>query len=466
MWVDRTVDIKKWLEANKKNLKLDLRCEDSRMKFAKEVLDLEKEWGNIVEELNDQNVTSHHIRFQHFNKMIVQTNTTCKERKLGGPIEMMHRMMGFGHIMTGSCIDHNSALMRFDSLTVESMNVPDKQLGSGISKTNQELRECLDRFFDPLQTDLGMFTELISIKMRWISNGTADVSKVCAACKIHSEAIMERKLNVANRSGSSIVGDVVEKFLQSMTLNAIQKSTNMSNAVKCPKPPKSTGKDTDESAWVCKIFEDERWKKYVEKPDDQKAQTAAKELLAIDGLQPPFYFDYDRLSQQPGDLKKNGWHLDGFSRNLIYLIPQLTLIAVATMQNATIHDNKILNLKERIDLTNYIAQYHTGSECMYTASVQLHPDLNTRFDMEFKEQQSFLNNLNPIIGFVVAAGMMTNSCIAEASYPHADRESTPQAKLYVVKNIARRLKSMFNTMDKEATGSRANFEATMIHFSK
>ncbi len=40
------------------------------------------------------------------------------------------------------------------------------------------------------------------------------------------------------------------------------------------------------------------------------------------------------------------------------------------------------------------------------------------------------------------------------------------AKLIKVREITRSLKSMFNTMDKEATGPNANFEATMTHVSK
>ncbi len=40
------------------------------------------------------------------------------------------------------------------------------------------------------------------------------------------------------------------------------------------------------------------------------------------------------------------------------------------------------------------------------------------------------------------------------------------AKLIKVHEITRSLKSMFNTMDKEATGPNANFDATMTHVSK
>ena len=88
MCVDKTVDMKKWLEKHEKSLQLDLRDEVNRKKFSKDVLDLSKKWENITEEFKDD--TSHVARFQQFNRMIAETNTTCKERKLGGPIEMMH----------------------------------------------------------------------------------------------------------------------------------------------------------------------------------------------------------------------------------------------------------------------------------------------------------------------------------------------------------------------------------------
>jgi hypothetical protein len=136
MCVDKTVDMKKWLEKHEKSLQLDLRDEVNRKKFAKDVLDLSKKWENITEEFKDD--TSHVARFQQFNRMIAETNRTCKERKLGGPIEMMHRMMGLVHIMTGSSLDHNSALMRFDSMHVAAMNVPNKDYGK--QKTDDDLR--------------------------------------------------------------------------------------------------------------------------------------------------------------------------------------------------------------------------------------------------------------------------------------------------------------------------------------
>ena len=197
---------------------------------------------------------------------------------------MMYQIMGLGHIMTASCIDHNSALMGFDALAIESMNVPNNDPETQQEKTNDDLQECLEKFMDPKETNLGMFTDLIPVKMRWISNNNADVSKLCAACKIHSKDFMDRKWNVANKSGSSIVGDIVEKFLLSMTLNAIKRSPSMSGAVKVSKPPKAnskTKKTTDHSIWICNIFNDDRWTKYVEKPDNHTTQSNAKALLAI-----------------------------------------------------------------------------------------------------------------------------------------------------------------------------------------
>ena len=87
MWVNKTVDMKTWLNDHDQFLQLDLRCKDNRKTFAQEVLNLTKEWKNITEELDSDDVTSHHTRFQYFNKMIAKTNTTCKERKLGGQMK-------------------------------------------------------------------------------------------------------------------------------------------------------------------------------------------------------------------------------------------------------------------------------------------------------------------------------------------------------------------------------------------
>ena len=71
---------------------------------------------------------------------------------------------------------------------------------------------------------------------------------------------------------------------------------------------------------------------------------------------------------------------------------------------------------KQMDLTNYIAYYHTGSECLYPQLLKLHPALETRFIMDYQDQNWFLNNKNPIIGLVVAVGMMTIACILVASY--------------------------------------------------
>ena len=98
---------------------------------------------------------------------------------------------------------------------------------------------------------------------------------------------------------------------------------------------------------------------------------------------------------QPDDLrepKKETWNLDGFSANLLYLIPQIALIAFATNEGTTIHDNVILIEVKQMDLTNYITYYQTGSECIHPTSIKLHPALETRFGMEYKDQSSFLNN--------------------------------------------------------------------------
>ena len=123
--------------------------------------------------------------------------------------------------------------------------------------------------------------------------------------------------------------------------------------------------------------------------------------------------------------------------DLMYLIPQLTSVAFASKMNATIHNYKTEDWNnERISLTNYIAQYHAGAECMYTLSILLHQDLHNRFNQEFKEQASFLNNTNSIIGFVIAVGVMTNSCIAQASYPSSNGGDTnPQNKLDSVQKL-------------------------------
>ena len=119
-----------------------------------------------------------------------------------------------------------------------------------------------------------------------------------------------------------------------------------------------------------------------------------------------------------------------------------------------------------MDLTNYIAHCHTGSECMYPTSVKLHQAFETKFGMEYQDPRYFLNNMNPIIGFDITVGVMTNACILMASYKDPEGKNLKSdAKLIKVREISRSLKSILNMMDKEATEPNANFEATMAHVS-
>ncbi len=147
------------------------------------------------------------------------------------------------------------------------------------------------------------------------------------------------------------------------------------------------------------------------------------------------------------------WNLDGFNANILYLIPMITLIAFDTSESTTIHDNVILTELKWMDLINYIVHYHTGSEFMYPTSIKLNPTLETKLIMKYVDQRSFLNKKNPDIGFAIAVGMITNACILVVSYKDPEgKKLKSDAKLIKVCEIARSLNSMFNTMDKEATG--------------
>ena len=55
------------------------------------------------------------------------------------------------------------------------------------------------------------------------------------------------------------------------------------------------------------IFEDNRWKQYVEALDNHDTQANVKDLLAVDKLQVQFFLDYDRIAMQPGSLEYGEW---------------------------------------------------------------------------------------------------------------------------------------------------------------
>ncbi len=124
------------------------------------------------------------------------------------------------------------------------------------------------------------------------------------ACRVHSEYIILIKQDTTNRSGSSIIGDIVEKFLMSMKLESTKESPNMDNYYKCPKAGRPVlAKENITPSAICTVFDDPRWEKYVKEPFNTNTQKEVKKLLAINEFEPPFYIYYTRLSKQPGHLK-------------------------------------------------------------------------------------------------------------------------------------------------------------------
>ena len=88
IFVDRSINIETWFKKNKMYLQLDLRSADNHCEFAKWI-GKEKTWANSFEELTPKH-PSHQAWFHHFNLMIVQSYTACKEHKMWGPVEMIH----------------------------------------------------------------------------------------------------------------------------------------------------------------------------------------------------------------------------------------------------------------------------------------------------------------------------------------------------------------------------------------
>ena len=129
---------------------------------------------------------------------------------------------------------------------------------------DNDLAVHLEKFLHPEKTKSVMITDLIDVTVHWISNLNANVSEVYKSCRDYSDCIMEIKQDTANRSGSSIIGDEVEKFMMSMSVESIERGPDMSNCYKCPKAGRPTlEKENANPSATCKVFEGVRWKQYV-----------------------------------------------------------------------------------------------------------------------------------------------------------------------------------------------------------
>ncbi len=80
---------------------------------------------------------------------------------------MMHQTMGLAHIFTASRINHNSASMHFNSLTVSDIQFKDKHFRDQ-NKPDGDLRAHLEKFLDPDKIRSGMINDLINATVCWI----------------------------------------------------------------------------------------------------------------------------------------------------------------------------------------------------------------------------------------------------------------------------------------------------------
>ena len=168
----------------------------------------------------------------------------------------------------------------------------------------------------------------------------------------------------------SIVGSWIHSFLTSMSAESVTQCPNMGNSPTWPKtsrPKIATGDnsatrdlfnhDNDcNKAWggICSLLLDKRWTKYVNNPFNENAKAGAKDLLSVDGVQPPFFLNYDRITKQLGSLKGE-WNTDSVIFNNLMAVAPIVSILWAGIQNVPAHEASTITSEERMKLIHYIA---------------------------------------------------------------------------------------------------------------
>ena len=66
-------------------------------------------------------------------------------------------------------------------------------------------------------------------------------------------------------------------------------------------------------------------------------QAEVTELLSLSAktgkLSVPYWLDWDRFTMQPGSITGGIWKVDGMTRNVLNILPQISLIAFAGENN-------------------------------------------------------------------------------------------------------------------------------------
>jgi len=76
-------------------------------------------------------------------------------------------------------------------------------------------------------------------------------------------------------------------------------------------------------------------------------QAEVTELLSLSAktgkLSVPYWLDWDRFTMQPGSITGGIWKVDGMTRNVLNILPQISLIAFAGENNCSVQDIDLLN---------------------------------------------------------------------------------------------------------------------------
>ena len=198
-------------------------------------------------------------------------------------------------------------------------------------------------------------------------------------------------------------------------------------------------------------------KDYIRNPLSEELLAKVKDLLSCatmqdetveesleEKLSPPYYLDFKRIANQPGEAKKQKYNTSGEIMNEFILCPPIMLYIYAGMKNIT--PRQAVGEKELVKLIEYTMRFHLGAETGHTNMTKIHGAITCQYELRCQDQKMIYEEFQ-IIGACVMCINMFNACLAAASN---DEGLSPGERLERVKDTANLFNGAFQTLDNTA----------------
>lgn len=461
----------KWLDEGGEDYLLnDLRTEEGRREVI-QYNNFTDEWDNDEEMASDDTTVDQKIAW--IVKLIAKKKMSANIYH--SPIEMMHRQIAVTHVMTASTVDHYTAGLVPNSLTVKNF------VSTGIATTKvpttEEFNKRLSQVLKPNNERMGMMDEYVTVTVYYVTNHGVNINDILNAMRVKSCHISDSKINSARPSAGSQIGAYGKQFMLSMNIDAITHKPNTSSFT-CPlqkrlskaraaKAFNDSNKD-EQTAWkVCPLLTMEVMKDYIRDPLNDKLLNKVKNLLSCpregtsgenDRLTPPYYLDFQRMARQPGTLEE-GYNVSGEIMNEFILCPIFMLYLYAGRKNIT--PREAVGNHKLVKLIEYTMRFHLGAESGHSNLTKIHGAFSCQYEFTCQDQSTIYEEWGGLIGACVMCINMFNACLASASYKE---KLPPQERLKKVKVAANLFNGAFQTLD--STAGNPSIASTIHHLGK